>query len=48
LIVQDNDTLAMVDQALDVYNCALEPKRLVTTMSLVRVFRRFGNERVSG
>jgi fermentation-respiration switch protein FrsA (DUF1100 family) len=30
MIVEDNDTLAAVDQALDIYNRALEPKRLVS------------------
>jgi fermentation-respiration switch protein FrsA (DUF1100 family) len=30
MIVEDNDTLAAVDQALDIYNRALEPKKLVS------------------
>lgn len=30
MIVEDNDTLAAVDQALDIYDRALEPKKLVS------------------
>jgi fermentation-respiration switch protein FrsA (DUF1100 family) len=30
MIVEDHDTLAAVDQTLDIYNRALEPKKLVT------------------
>jgi uncharacterized protein len=30
VILEDNDTLAAVDQTLDIYNRALEPKKLVT------------------